>query len=276
LVCRRGKERRRQRGRGQLERYKWRALEGTAGLNPGLDLDQLHAPVLKLGCGGKVSISNSTGQHRLFWKCSGCDSDVQHYRLCTAKTLKSAEDLGCSFCPVRPRGQLVLPASNTVWHSEGRFMQLLWSWGLHAEYCHQAVPPFWAWPVDFYNYVAGFWVLVDGRHHWIGIHQYTKADIADKDMRLNLAAIEAGRTVLRVHAADLKNPSCVLAALVAARAAAKAGAAIVLTPSFANCWAEWQGRKELYVDMLQHPHEARQRRLRMVTAEQGICVFTPL
>lgn len=155
-------------------------------------------------------------------------------------------------------------------------MQLLWSWGLHAEYCHQAVRPFWAWPVDFYNFVAGFWVLVDGRHHWIGIHQYTKADIADKDMRLNLAAIEAGRTVLRVHAADLKNPSCVLAALIAARAAAKAGAAIVLTPSFAHCWVEWQGRKELYVDVLQHPHEPRHRRLRMATAEQGICVFTPL
>ena len=170
----------------------------------------------------------------------------------------------------------MLPAGSTVWPSEGRFMQLLWSWGLHAEYCHQAVPPFWRSPVDFYNFVAGFRVLVDGRYHWTGIHQYTKAHIADRDMRLNIAAIEAGRTLLRVHAADFENPSCVLAALVAARAAAKAGAAIVLTPSFANCGDEWQGRKELYVDMLQHPHGARQRRLRMVTAEQGICVFTPL
>lgn len=147
---------------------------------------------------------------------------------------------------------------------------------MHAEYCHQAVPPFWTSPVDFYNFVAGFWVLVDGRHHWSGIHQYTKADIGDRDMRLNLAAIEAGRTVLRVHAADLDNPSCVLAALVAARAAAQAGAAVVLTPSFAHCWAEWQGRRELYVDMLQHPHEQRQRRLCITTLEHGICVVTPL
>jgi hypothetical protein len=146
--------------KGRLDAYKRQALQGTASLNRGLDVDQLHVPVLTLECGTHVNITNSKGLHKLFWKCSGCDHDRQHYRLCTAKTLKSPEDLGCPFCPVRPCGQLVLPAGITVCSSEGSFMQLLWAFGVDGEYCHQVVPPFWKWPVDFYNYVAGLWVLV--------------------------------------------------------------------------------------------------------------------
>lgn len=154
-------------------------------------------------------------------------------------------------------------------------MQLLWSFGLDAEYCHQVVPPrveFWKWPVDFYNFEADFFVLVDGKHHWTGIHQYSSADIADKDMRPNMAAVAAGCRVVRVHTADLQNPGCVLAALVAARD----GAAIVLTPSYAKCYTVWQGRKELYADVLQREGLPAPRRLHMTTAEHEICVFNPV
>jgi hypothetical protein len=260
--------------KGRLDAYKLTALQGTASLNRGLDLDQLHVPVLTLECGTPVNITNSKGLHQLFWKCSGCDHDRQHYRKCTAKTLQSQEDLACPFCPVRPRGQLVLPAGITVCSSEGRFMQLLWTFGLDREYCHQVVPPFWKWPVDFYSYVAGLWVLVDDRHHWTGIHQYSKGDIADKDMRCNLAALGAGSVVVRVHAADMLNPSCVLAALVEGAAAARAGAPVVLTPSYASCWIEWQGSRRPYVDTLLNPGMPGQQQLRQRNYYKGISVIT--
>lgn len=262
--------------KGRLDAYKLEALQGTASLNRGLDLDQLHVPVLTLECGTPVNITNSKGLHKLFWRCSGCDPDRQHYRLCSAKTLKSPEHLGCPFCPVRPREQLVLPASSRVCSSEVRFMQLLWKFRLDAGYCHQVVPPFWGAPVDFYCYGAGIWVVVDDRHHWTGIHQYSKGNIAGNDMRLNLAAMRAGEVVVRVHAADMQNPGCVLAALFAGAVAARSGAAVVLTPSYASCLIEWQGSVRPYVAALLNPGVPGQQRLSHATADEGISVVTPL
>lgn len=154
-------------------------------------------------------------------------------------------------------------------------MQLLWTFGLDAEHCHQVVPArvgLWKWPVDFYNYQADFFVQVDGKHHWTGIHQYSSADIADKDMRLNKAAVEARCRLVRVHVADLQNPGCVLAALDAARH----GAAIVLTPTYAKCYTSWQGKQGLYVGVLQHAVLPPPRRLHMTTAAHQICVFNPV
>jgi hypothetical protein len=271
FFCRTTRKKGSRQHRGALAQFKWRALQGTACLNAGLDLDQLRAPLLKLQCGSRVSITNSTGKHQLFWRCQGCDRDRQHYRMCTSKTLQSAQDLGCPFCPLRPRGMLAVPAHSTVWGSEGRFMQLLWSFGLDSDYCHQVVPPYWRWPVDFWNHADGFYVQVDGKHHWTGMHQYSRSEIAALDMKLNAAAVEARTPLVRVHAADLQNPSCVMAAL----AAAAAGAAIALTPSFASCMVEWQGKTVLYVAALQSAGPRPEPWLSQGTIEHGVCVLNP-
>jgi hypothetical protein len=105
---------------------------------------------------------------------------------------------------------------------------------------------FCQWPCDFYNYTADFYVQVDDKHHLTGIHQYSKQDIAAKDMRFNRAAAQAGKTVVRVARADLQNPASVLAALAAARG----GAAFVLTPSYATHKIGWQGQDLQYEDAL--------------------------
>lgn len=118
--------------------------------------------------------------------------------------------------------------------------------GLDEEYCHQVVPDFGGWPADFYNYTADFNVQADDRHHWKGIHQYNMSDIIDKDMRFNRAAAQAGKAVVRVARSDLQNLSCVLAALAAARN----GAAFVLTPSYADYEITWQGQEVKYVEAL--------------------------
>lgn len=134
----------------------------------------------------------------------------------------------------------------SVCASEAAFMQLLWGFGVDQQYCHQVVPGFWSWPVDFYNYHAGFYVEVDGRHHWTGMHQYSQADIAQLDMRLNLAVISARKPLVRVLLPDIQNPSAVLAALQAAMN----GAAIVLTPAYAQLSIVWQGKQLLYTEAL--------------------------
>jgi hypothetical protein len=159
-----------------------------------------------------------------------------------------------------------------VARSEGGFIQLLCTFGLDAEYCHQVVPDFWDWPVDFYSFEADCYVLVDDRHHWTGIHQYNKTDIAELDMALNLAAVDARAKLLRVHAADMLAPTWVPTALAAVRA----GAAIVLSPSYADYMIEWQGRAELYAAALQRPGPDGHPRVCATTVEHGICVLNPV
>lgn len=237
FFCRGTRQQRRQKKWGKLHQFKWRALQGTRHLNPGLDLDQADAPVLKVDNDNRVTITNSTGYHRVFWRCCDCQHDRQHMRLCTSKSIQSEQDLACRFCPLRPQIQQSTQLHSAVCSSEAAFIQLLWSHGLDQQYCHQVVADFWKWPIDFYNYVQDFWVLIDDRHHWTGIRQYSKAIIADKDMRLNQAALAAHKTVVRVARGDISEHGCVLAAL----AAAASGAVFVLTPAYAQLLTAYQG-----------------------------------
>lgn len=133
------------------------------------------------------------------------------------------------------------------------------------------VAPFWRLPIDFWNFAAGYYVQVDGRHHWTGMHQYSRSDIAALDMKLNAAAVKAQPPLVHIHEADLQDPSCIMAAL----AAAAAGAAIVLTPSFASFMIEWRGETALYVAALQSAGGRQTPWLYEATVEHGVHVLNP-
>lgn len=249
--------------------YKWKALQAARPLNPQLDLEQLGAPVLRQQDNTTVRITNSCGQHKLFWGCQGCEGGWQHVRVCTSKSIKSEADLACRFCRVNPARQLACQQLGGICPSEVAFMQLMWGWGLDCNYCHQVVPGFWARPIDFYNYTADFYVQIDGRHHWTGMYQYSKAAIAELDLKLNLAAAAARKTLVRVSVHDMHNPASVYAALQAAMS----GATIVLTPSYATYMTTWQGIELPYEEALKQCASAGGVQLGYKQGFAGVCEF---
>lgn len=115
------------------------------------------------------------------------------------------------------------------------FMQLLRAYSIDTDFCYQVVPPFWHAPMDFYNLRLGYFVQVDGRCHWVGIHQHSVAVVIERDMQQNLVALQAGACVVRVHEHDLANAACVAAALDAAGF----GSCIVLTPAYTTTYVKW-------------------------------------
>lgn len=229
-----------------MSAWKSRAVKGAEQLNPGLDVYGCDGPELVLSDGSTVIIRSNTEQHQMIWKLTGCMHGYCHYRLCTSKALQSADGLWCPFCMYdselwKQHGKALLPAS------EAAFMRLLLGSGLDAAYCHQVVSHFWHAPVDFYNFIKGFFVQVDGTCHWAGMHKLSSAEVIARDFGFNLAAMAAGACVVRVHDADIDNVAAVLAAL----AATAYGCSIVLTPSYATTTICYNGQKQAYVKVLE-------------------------
>lgn len=125
-------------------------------------------------------------------------------------------------------------------------MQLLRAYTIDTDFCCQVVPPFWAAPMDFYNLRLGYFVEIDGRCHWVGIHQLSAAVIIGRDMQQNLAVLQAGACMVRVHEHDLNNASCVAAALDAATL----GCCIVLTPAYTTTLVSWGSGLLAYLQLL--------------------------
>ena len=67
------------------------------------------------------------------------------------------------------------------------------------------VPEFWQAPLDFYNMDQQYFVQVDGRCHWVGMHQTISSVVIQRDMLQAQAAFVAGVTVVRVHMHDTNN-----------------------------------------------------------------------
>jgi hypothetical protein len=125
-------------------------------------------------------------------------------------------------------------------------MQLVWERGLDGDYTHRVVAPFWTHPLDFYNYAQDFYVQIDGVSHRKGMHETSAAMVQYRDLKQMQMVKHERDTIVRVHDADLQNPSVVHTALEIA----ETQRGIVLTPSYANCKVEYQGSKLNYVDAL--------------------------
>jgi len=233
-------------GASTLSQWMFRALKGAQQLNPGVDMYDSSGPELLLPDGSTVCIKTHTEQHQLYWKLSGCNPGHRHFRRCTAKALATVASLFCPFCNYdeqlwRAHGKALMPAC------EAEFIQLLLRRGLDGDYCHQVVPQFWPSPADFYNMCAHFYVQVDGKCHWSGMHKLSSMEVIARDMSFNLAALAADACVVRVHEADVGNDVVVLAAL----AATAYGSCIILTPSYNTAIISYEGQKQPYIKVLQ-------------------------
>lgn len=111
-------------------------------------------------------------------------------------------DLWCPFCMYQE--QLWQQASKRLLTAgELAFMGLITALGIDTNFTYQVVPPFWHAPVDFFDMQHGYYVQVDGRCHWVGMHGVSNLVITDRDLQQNLAAVRAGVPLVRVHERDI-------------------------------------------------------------------------
>ena len=215
-------------------------------MNTFVEYDDLNMPYIVLPGRPIQPVTNTLERFKLWWKCSGCAHGRQHFRRLTSNAVRDISSVRCLIClccesSADAQG-VAMPCSN-----EQKFMQIVWGLGLDGDYTHRVVAPFWTAPLDFYNHAQDFYIQIDGVSHRKGMHKTSAAKVQYRDFK-QMRMMEHGRdTIVRVHDADLQNPSVVHEALIIA----KAHGGIVLTPSYANCEVEIRGFKEKYVDALE-------------------------
>ena len=195
--------------------------------------------------GTSLPVDDYLGEYPLHWRLQGCPRDKPHLRVATSTTLRHPCQLWCTFCMYseeawRQQGMRVLPAC------ELSFMQLLRGWEVDRDFSLQVVPAFWLWPVDFYHMQLGYAVQVDGRCHWVGMYHHSTWVVLWRDMMQNMAAVQQGGQLVRVHAQDLSNADCIAAALESAAL----GYTLVLTPSYSTALVRWGHIDMPYLQLL--------------------------
>lgn len=210
-----------------------------------MDLHGVKGPELRFTDGSSVAVTHNLGTYKLRFRLIGCASHQQHIRVCTSKSVQHPSDLWCPFCMYSKQqweqaGKRLLPAC------ERQFMQFLCARNIDTSFASQVVPEFWQAPLDFYNLDQDYFVLIDGRCHWVGMHQSSSREVIKRDMRQARAAVAAGVSVVRVHMHDIHNYNAVAATLEAATQ----GYSIVLTPAYASTYVCWNGQQLLYKDVL--------------------------
>lgn len=125
-------------------------------------------------------------------------------------------------------------------------MQLLRARNIDTDFALQVVPDFWQAPLDFYNMKHEYFVQIDGKCHWVGMHQHSSRAVIERDMQQARAAVAAGVSVVRVRMHDTHNYEAIDAGLQAATQ----GCCIVLTPAYASTRVFWNGLQLLYVEVL--------------------------
>lgn len=252
-------------GRGKLSQKLRRAIELTEDLNPNLMLDGNE--VLAVVARGEVQarIYNSTERVKVVVRCEGCCAGRRHHRKATPKTLSKKGALQCRLCMVgacKPQHKDVkmLPAP-----TECRFIAVLWQLRMDEMFMFQVVPSdpqFWGHCMDFYNYIHGYYVQVDGAYHWTDMHKHSCEKVLDADFKQAWGALAEGATLVRIHEADLHRVDVVHATL----AAAQGFVGVVLSPSYASQWVPCQGQKVLYTQALQWAEN----RLALSTGPTGV------
>lgn len=241
-ICRNNKRRG---GTTSMPQWKSRAIQPTQHQGFSVKLHGVKGPELLFDNGSSVAITHNLGTYKLRWRLTNCTGRRYHFRVCTSKSLQHPADLWCPFCNYSEQqweqaGKRLLPAC------EQRFMQFLRARNIDAWFACQVVPEFWQAPLDFYNMQQGYFVQVDGRCHWVGMHQTISSVVIQRDMLQAQAAFVAGVTVVRVHMHDTNNYDVLAASLQAATQ----GFNIVLTPAYASTWVCWNGLQLLYMQVL--------------------------
>ena len=228
-------------GSSKLYQRVRKALELAEDLNPHVNLWDYEVPAVVAGRTQPLMIYNSTEGVKVVVRCEGCCPGKRHYRKATPKTLSQAGALICKLCIARggkpEQGGVSKPCA-----TEQGFIDVVWELGVDEQFMYQVVPPFWDHSMDFFNYVFGYYVQVDGCVHWRGMYRYTSAKVLGADFEQALKALEQGATVVRIHEADLSRRDVVATAL----AAAQGFVGIVLSPSYAQQQVSWQGQSMPY------------------------------
>lgn len=202
-------------------------------------------PELMLKDGTVLPVTHHLGEYQLCWRLTGCPRQRYHYRCCTSNTLQQPSDLWCPFCIYsvqlwQQHSKRLLPPCELA------FIELLRARGIDTNFSCQVVPPFWHAPMDFYNMMQGYYVQIDGRSHWVGMHQLSAAEVLYRDMLQNLSAVKEGGCVVRVHTRDMCNVDCIAAALEGAQL----GYSIELTPAYTDARVWWGGLYLPYIQLL--------------------------
>lgn len=225
----------------------WKLSRVVGAMQPGVGLDVCGSsgPELCLPGGRRQPLTPSLGKHRVVFKCVGCAPGHQHYRVATCKSVGQPSDLWCLVCMYteelwRRARKRVLPDCE-LW-----FIAVLVCLGIDTQFAFQAHAPFWHKPLDAHNLHQGYFVQIDGRCHWVGMRGVSRGEVLERDMEQNMAAMEAGARLVRMHARDLGSEGVVQAALLAAAR----GYSIVLTPSYAAELYTLHGLRVPYVRAL--------------------------
>lgn len=228
-----------------MPQWKFRSLQETTSQGFTVRLDGCSGHEVVLHGGTVVPITHHLGVYQLVWKLIGCPRQQCHYRVCASKTLQHPSDLWCPFCNYneqqwRQAGKRVLPCAELA------FIDMLRAVHIDTTFSCQTTAAFWPAPLDFCNMRQGYFVQIDGRCHWAGMHKLSSSEVIARDMRQNLAAIQADACVVRVHECDLSNVECVAAAMHAAGL----GCCIVLTPAYAAAMVKHGPSLLSYVQLL--------------------------
>lgn len=232
-------------GSGKLTRQLRRAMEAAHHLNSHVNLYDYDVPAVVAGGRVQAFIYNSTERVKVVVRCEGCCPGRRHYRKATPKALSKKGALCCRLCMVGARLQQPEHVGN-VPTTERKLIDLLWQLGVDQDFMYQVVPTFWKQPMDFYNYVAGYFVQVDGACHWVGMHKQGCQQVLATDFEQARIVLAQGKTLVRVHEADLAHAAVVAATL----AAAQGFVGVVLSPAYAQQWVPCQGQKVLYTQRL--------------------------
>jgi hypothetical protein len=235
-------------GKGKLSQRVRSAIEGAQHLNKDVRLYDYEVPAVVAKGKVPVMIYSSTEGVKVVARCEGCCQGRRHYRKATPKTLSKAGTLHCRLCLVGAR--LPKPAHVKMPHTtEQVFIAVLWQLGMDERFMFQVVPSepeFWHRCMDFFNYVDGYYVQVDGACHWADMYKQSCVQVLDADFQQASDAIEHKVTLVRIHEADLTRVDVVAATLAAARGFV----GVVLSPSYASQWVPCHGQKVLYTQAL--------------------------
>lgn len=235
-------------GKGKLSQPLRKAIERAQHLNPDVNLYDYEVPAVVARDKVEALIYNSTEGVKVVVRCEGCCQGRRHYRKATPKTLSKSGALHCKMCLVG--ACLPKPAGVKMpYHTEQRFIELLWQLGMDERFMFQVVPSdpkFWGHCMDFFNYADGYYVQVDGVCHWVDMHGKSCEHVLDADFDQAWAALQQGATLVRIHQADLSRIDVVASTL----AAAQGFAGVVLSPSYASQRVPRHGQTVLYTQAL--------------------------
>jgi len=184
-------------GRQGLSQKLRTALEHAQHLNRDVSLYDYEVPAVVSGEGVPTFIYNCTEQVQVVVRCEGCCGGRWHYRKATPKALSKKGALRCKICLVG--AQLPVPAGVIVPHpTEQSFIAMLWQLGIEQSFMFQVVPPFWPHCMDFFNYVADYYVQIDGSCHWTDMYKHSCEVVLAADFKQAQDAVQQGGTVVRV------------------------------------------------------------------------------